>query len=253
MQLRLQDDIAVQHTVAHTHVSDDKAHEMLTTLHHQIYPLFFKHSIDLHPVVSHRPVCLSSVSTCCEQDVLTLQYTRSYAQAALVERLMGRDDMINHSVDVRHHPVIEVRVMPSFIAVELIVSPYAWWDQQNFIGKISIERHRQRFFRFIQSLDSEAKIGFWRGTQLEGLDVQVGQLKNPRVWNDLMDTFDAGKDWFRIGMWHTQDLSELLITHSPEQWVHQINQLYVMYNDLIWSSNNSYRDFYHASRKWQAV
>jgi hypothetical protein len=85
------------------------------------------------------------------------------------------------------------------------------------------------------------------------LDVQVGQLKNPRVWNDLMDTFDAGKDWFRIGMWHTQDLSELLITHSPEQWVHQINQLYVMYNDLIWSSNNSYRDFYHASRKWQAV
>ena len=39
-------------------------------------------------------------------------------------------------VDTYRHPVIELRLTPDQFAIELILSPYAWLDQQNLIGKL---------------------------------------------------------------------------------------------------------------------
>lgn len=221
--------------------------QKLATLNSQIFPQLSNYGLDLHPAKTNNNVIFESASTSTKRGMISLQYMRSRPQAIRVERLMGRDETSNNGIDARRHPVIEVRVTPSFLTVELILSPYAWWDQQNFVGKISVDRHRQRFFELVQRLDGETKIGFWRGIQLEDVYVKVNQLKNQRIWNELIDTFDPGKDWFRVGLWYTPEAEEISSENIQEELVSQIRNIYAIYEEVIWSSNNNYREFYNAS------
>ncbi len=219
----------------------------LSDLHEAIYPNLSNNGLDLHPVKPNNNVVFESACTSTKRGMISLQYMRSRTQAIRVERLMGRDETSNNGIDARRHPVIEVRVTPSFLTVELILSPYAWWDQQNFIGKQSVDRHRQRFYELLLRLDDETKIGFWRGIQLEEVYVKVGQMKSQRVWNEWIDTFDPGRDWFRAGMWYEPETDELSSDNIQNELTRQIRGMYNLYEDVIWSSNNNYREFYNAS------
>ena len=126
--------------------------EKLAQLHEQLQLQITNHGLDLHPAHSDNNVVFESASTSSKNGMISLQYMRSRSQAVRVERLMGRDDTSNNGTDSRRHPVIEVRLTPEHLTVELILSPYAWWDQQNFIGKASIERHRKNLFDLLKKI-----------------------------------------------------------------------------------------------------
>jgi len=79
---------------------------------------------ELHVVT---PISNESVSTRRADDVLALQYGRSETTALSVERRMGSDES---QPEVRRHATIELRISQAHFAVELILSPDAWWDQQ---------------------------------------------------------------------------------------------------------------------------
>ena len=226
----------------------ENALEKLSQLHEKLYLQLQNHGLDLHP--SHKPkaVIFESASTSTKRGMIALQYMRNRSQAIRVERLMGRDETSNNGVESRRHPVIEVRLTPEYLVVELILSPYAWWDQQNFLGKLTIDRHREAFYKLLQKLDGETKIGYWRGTQLDEMYVKVDQLYRQHIWDEWISTFDAGKDWFRVGMWYTPESDAISQENSLAELVKQIRGLYTVYEDIIWSSNNNYREFYSSTK-----
>ncbi len=216
----------------------------LSHLHDRLHPQLVNNGLDLHPVKQPNNIVFESASTSTKRGIISLQYMRPRAQAIRVERLMGRDETSNNGIEARRHPVIEVRLTPSHLTVEMILSPYAWWDQQNFVGKMSVDRHRANFYDLLKKLDDETKVGYWRGVALEEMYVKVSQIYNPNIWNEWFDTFDPGKDWFRLGVWYTPEADDLSEETIIGELTRQIRGLYTLYDDILWSSNNNYREFY---------
>ena len=114
----------------------ENAVQKLTQLDEKLQPKLTNLGLNLHPAQKASNVVFESASTSKKRGMISIQYMRSRSQAIRVERLMGRDDTSNNGIEARRHPVIEVRLTPEHLTVELILSPYAWWDQQNFVGKI---------------------------------------------------------------------------------------------------------------------
>jgi hypothetical protein len=222
--------------------------EKLSQLHEKLYPQLINHGLDLYPSKKQMNVVFESASTSTKRGVIALQYMRTHSQAIRVERLMGRDETSNNGIESRRHPTIEVRLTPEHLTVELILSPYAWWDQQNFVGKLSIDRHHTRFYELLKKLDGETKVGYWRGVQLDEMYVKVDQLYRQHIWDEWISTFDAGKDWFRVGVWYTPESEALSQENILAELVGQIRGLYTIYEALIWSSDNNYREFYNSSK-----
>jgi len=246
-----QNHIAVQDVTADesSYLPDvENAVQKLSQLHEKLYPQLLNHGLDLHLSQKQKAVVFESASTSTKRGMIALQYMRPRSQAIRVERLMGRDETSNNGVESRRHPVIEVRLTPDYLVVELILSPYAWWDQQNFLGKLTVDRHRSTFYDLLQKLDGETKIGYWRGVQLDEMYVKVDQLYRQHIWDEWISTFDAGKDWFRVGMWYAPESDAISQENSLNELVRQIRGLYTVYDDVIWSSNNNYREFYTSSK-----
>ena len=188
----------------------------------------------------------SSVSTMKSGGMLTIQYMRSSQQAINVERLMGRDEVLTSGDFVPlHHPVIELRLTPEHFAIELVMSPDAWWDQQNLAGKLSIARHRREFFQILHPLE-EARLGYWQGTHLDDMHVEGSRFQFTRVLTEWMSTFAPGKDWFRVGMWYSLEHFAFTEETIHEEVSKQISMLNTVYHALLWRSDNNFRDFYKA-------
>jgi hypothetical protein len=113
----------------------DKFFELHKSLHRRLRD----HNYDLHPHWERASTLSNHSATFSgKTDVLALPYFRSREQAQLVERLMGRDNLDYQStIEIYRHPIIELRLTPDCFAVELVLSPSAWWDQQNFVGKLA--------------------------------------------------------------------------------------------------------------------
>src|SRR5690606_14011632 len=97
-----------------------------------------------------------------QDDVVT--YLRSQSQIEVIERMMGCE---GRAINLRRHPVIELRQTHEGIALELIISPDAWWDQRNFVAKLSIKEQSRAFRRLLASVSSDFVIGFWQGIHLD--------------------------------------------------------------------------------------
>lgn len=225
----------------------ENAVQKLAQLHENLYPQLINQGIDLHPPQKHTNVVFESASTSTKRGLIALQYMRSHSQAVRIERLMGRDETTNSGIESRRHPVIEVRLTPSYLTVELILSPYAWWDQQNFIGKLTVDRHRKNFFELLKKLGGETKIGYWRGIELDEMHVTVDQLYRQHIWDEWIGTFDPGKDWFRVGTWYEPESEAISEKNIIDELLTQFRGLHTLYMDMIWSSDNNYREFYNAS------
>ena len=224
--------------------------QKLEDLHQKIYPQLVNNTIELYPFVTKKDhiVTFSSASTSTTRGMMAVQYMRPKTQAIRVERLMGRDDTSSsNGIEARRHPIIEVRVTPPYLTVELILSPYAWWDQQNFVGKLTIKRHKQAFYQLLKKLDGDYRIGYWRGIQLNEMHIKVSQLYRQSIWDEWLDTFDPGKDWFRIGIWYEPEAEAISEANIHSELVKQIKGLYAIYNEILWSSDNNYREFYRST------
>jgi hypothetical protein len=203
---------------------------------------------DLHPHGQKSRIVsdVSAAATSETQNVLVLSYFRSLAQAQLVEKLMGMDQ---GDVEAYRHPVIELRMAPDYFALELIVSPYAWWDQQNFIGKMGLERHRQQLRNMLYNFESSYRFGFWGGEAPSDMYLTSWQVLQGHVLNDWINTFADGQDWLRFGAWYEPDSDALSEERIVQELSSRIGELYAIYDFLLWSSNNNYQEFYKRQNK----
>lgn len=204
--------------------------ETLLSLHQSLYSRFRKYNITLQAVTSDESVTMIE-----RNRVKTVVYLRNSTEAQAIEMMMGRN---KPKLELRHHPVIELRKHQDGAVLELVLPPQAWWDQQNLIGKLSVERHHREFYQLVGQLPSEFKVGFWEGTQLSDAHLTAGQLLHPQLFKQWWATFNCGQDWLRIGVWydHTSQITEELA-----QYAHYLERIYQF---IAWKSANDFRAFY---------
>lgn len=211
-----------------TPVSNDN----LVRLNTALYSRFMKYNITLQ--VINTPASLTTEG---RSGGSVITYMRMTNEAQTVEAMMGRDLPIRR-LETRCHPVIELRLNDQGLALELIIAPDAWCDQQNLNGKLSVERHRQTFRRMIARLGDNYRLGF-------GQDIAVHlkpfQAAHPAVFDNWITTFTHGQDWFRVGVWY-DDVPENLLDMKDELFA-QAQVLYDFYTFIAWTGNNNYRSF----------
>jgi hypothetical protein len=221
-------------------------HAKLLDLHTALYPRMRNHGLDLHP--RWQKTSIVSRESAAELDPVqsvVLTYFRSREQAEMVERLMGKDRITaGCQVDTYRHPVIELRLTPDHFVVELILSPYAWWDQRNFIGKLERPNQRQAFRRLLRDLDDDYRFGFWNGVHLSDMHLTNGELQFGRVLDEWMDTFADGQDWLRVGKWYTPYNAALSTDNILSEVLRAIKSLHSIYQFMLWTSNNNFHAFY---------
>jgi len=193
-----------------------------------------------NPLVHEKSVCAVQA-----QQVISIPYRRSNTEAIIVERLMGREEVAGtDTIEVRRHPVIELRLTPDYLTVELLLSPDAWWDQRNFAGKLSIARQRTEFFRLMRQLDENYRLGYWQGTHLGEMHLTARQFHHIDILNEWINTFEAGKDWFRLGIWYEPETLPADEASIQAELLSRIKQLYPLYQYLLWTGDNNFQEFY---------
>lgn len=204
----------------------------IVSLHNNLHPRFRKYNIDLQAVTGVESAASVSGSG------QVIQYVRSSSAAQTVEAMMGRD-IPGRRLEVRRHPVIEMRPTADGLTIELIIAPHAWWDQQNLVAKLSVESHRQSFHRLVSRLDSKYCLGFWEGPHLDEYHLTAQQLAHPAACKQWITTFCDGQDYLRIGVWYSAEEA------SSEEFVaeafRRIQELYELYKFIAWTSNNDFR------------
>ncbi len=221
-------------------------------LHTYLQAEFPKHDIFLDTYQSSRnAVGVQSCASSSSGGLLTAVYYRGETKAIVVERLMGWEiPGDNPTVDARRHPVIELRLTPSHYTIELLLTPDAWWDQRNLVGKLSVQRHSETFYNKLRDLDGEVCMGFWSGATLRDMHITVQQVPWVKILTEWMNTFEAGKDFFRIGRWYTPDDHAIAADTITAETLRQVRALYALYSQILWSSDNNFHSFFKgASRR----
>jgi hypothetical protein len=224
----------------------EQQYNKLMNIHEMILPRVRNHNLDLHPRWQ-KPSIVSqdSAASPSEHNSWVLTYFRSREQAEMVERLMGKDRVaIQGNVETHRHPVIEIRYTPQHFAIELILSPYAWWDQQNFVGKLDLPNHRETFRGLLRDLDPDYRFGFWHGTDLNDMHLNVGQLLRGRVLDEWIDTFGDRLDWLRLGKWYDIEDPVLETNQILVETFDAVKKLHSIYTFILWTSNNNFHSFY---------
>jgi hypothetical protein len=222
-------------------------------LHTGIHPRVRNHNLDLHPRWQKSSLISSESAASLEKSsTLVLTYFRSREQAELVERKMGKEPATQTGeVDTYRHPVIELRLTPDHFAIELILSPYAWLDQQNLIGKLELSHHRTTFRNLLRNMPGDYRFGFWNGLHLSDMHLTVSELLRGRILDEWMDTFADGQDWLRVGKWYSPDDPALDTGCVLPEVFNAIKSLHSLYTFLLWTSNNNYADFYEKRQRQQ--
>lgn len=170
----------------------------------------------------------------------TVMYHRPFEEAQNVEYMLGCELPIHH-LNVRRHPVIELRAHKDGIVMEFLLPPDAWWDQENFIGKLTVSRHRQAFRQIIQKLSEDFRIGFWSGVDLDDLVLTPRQASHLMVFDQWVNTFCCGQNWFRVGVWY--DSVEAVTPELIAELFEKAQRLNSIYAFISWKGSNDYRAF----------
>lgn len=231
--------------------ANDVVFSKLMNMHEALHPRVRNYNLDLHPHWQKSSiVCQSSAASPDEANSWVLTYFRSREQAEMVEKLMGKDRVaINGNVEMHRHPVIEMRFTPEHFAIELILSPYAWWDQQNFVGKLELPNHREAFRNLLLELDPNYRFGFWHGTELNDMHLTVGQLLRGRVLDEWINTFADRLDWLRLGKWYDAQDPILETNHILIETFEAVKSLNSIYSFILWTSNNNFHTFYDKQQR----
>lgn len=228
-----------------------QACEKLRQLHIIVYPQLRAHHLDLHTSTKGL-ITFASPSALTMSGSVSIVYHRPAGQSLAVERLMGRENSEAEQIEARRHPVIELRLTPKHFTIELLLSPDAWWDQQNLMGKLTIARHRSEFYTLLSKLDTTYMLGFWRGVSLNDMHLTAEQMRWPQVLDEWIGTFAPGKDWFRVGTWYRPAAATLNGDNIAAEVLRHIRTLYVIYEHALWTSNNNFRSFYDRHSSSQA-
>jgi len=215
-------------------------------LHRDLQPRLRKLNIDLFTNAKMMEDVTTDTSACnTHSEVMTLSYMRSRTQAKVIEGIMGRDALNNSdTIEAQRHPVIELRMSPDGFAIEFLIAPDAWYDQQNVVGKLTVQEHRLALYNLLNNLSGDYRVGFWNGAHLDDMHLSTEQLPPAHVMSQWLDTFAAGRDWFRVGIWYEPEAIELASENIVETVLTHIRELYALYEFVSWNSNNNYHNFY---------
>ncbi len=202
-------------------------------VHHALTANFRKHNIGLQAVNAG----VSAVSYVPEQ-ALVFAYVRLHSEAQTVERQIG---LRSTEIDLQRHPLIELRLTDKHLALEFVLSPLAWWDQRNLIGKLSLRRYRDELRDLLLLLDPDMAIGHWHGLHLDDQHLTLRHLRAPRVMEAWLQTFSDGRDPIRIGLW--LDAAALNDEELPDLF-EQAQALYAVYRFTAWTGRNDFQSFY---------
>jgi hypothetical protein len=231
-------------------VQDDRnlqrVYDKFFELHRALHRRLRDHNCDLHPHWDRSQIiCGRSVTSDREEGVLALSYLRSKEQAQVVERLIGRDNAAwQREANINRHPVIELRLTPTHFAVELVLTPAAWWDQQNFVGKLAAPSYREAFRGTLRRMSGDYCFGFWDGTERSDMHLTMQQLMRGNNLDEWMSTFAEGQDWLRMGVWYEPADPALDASRTLAELVTRMTDLYSVYTFLCWTSNNDYQTHY---------
>jgi hypothetical protein len=221
--------------------------EQMLNLHRQIYGRMTEYRINLFPnPETQTNVTQETLATPYPKtNTLSLIYTRSRAQAVAVENLMGRDGAgIIEDIRAQHHPAIEIRLSADYLAIELILAPTAWYDQQNLIGKLTFKQHRDSLHKLLEKLPKACVLGFWSGITPSDAHINLTRVPPKPLLYDFFDTFSAGRDWLRVGYWYQPNQEEVSANNINNTLLNHIQSLYRLYNFVTWTSDNNFRSFY---------
>jgi hypothetical protein len=226
-----------------------RVYNKLVDLHKAIHAKMRNHHFYVHPYSQQsNAVSFASAAAPSETEVMTIGYFRSNLEASMVERLMGRQSQPDNRGELRCHPVIELRLTPQYVTVELVVSPDAWWDQQNLVGKLSLRKHRAAFHKLLENMQGDYQLGFWAGTHLSDMHLNTSKVSGTRALDEWMDTFEDGQDYFRLGFWYSLEDEQLNADNAAQELFERISELYSVYSFLAWTSNNNFTNVYQKKR-----
>ena len=223
-----------------------RLHKRLIDLHRALYPRMKQNGFALYPA-PETPAGVRQDSACIPTpaNTMTLTYMRSQAEAETVESMMGRDVLSAvKSIESHRHPVIELRLSPDHFTVELVVSPDAWYDQQNLIGKLSVSQHRNRFHQILSELTANYRVGFWSGIHLDDTHLNTDHMPPSSILYEYLNTFADRRDWLRIGRWYDPDDPILNADTIIDETLARVAELYALYTFISWSSNNNFHSLY---------
>jgi hypothetical protein len=230
----------------------DTPQERMLNLHHALRDRIRMNDWDLHPHWNKAAIItpVSAASVYEPEPALALQYFRSLEQARLVENQMGIEQAYgDHDVQPARHPVIELRLGEDYFAAELVLSPLAWWDQQNFMGKLVLKQHRDTLRHLLYRLEGDYCFGFWGGEHLSDMHLTIWQLLHGQVLDEWLDTFADSRDWLRLGVWYELDSPLLSANHIVCELSKRIGELYSIYEFLLWTGQNNYHQFFGRHHK----
>lgn len=233
------------------HPAFSSTRNRLLELHQKIYPALRMQNLDLTVHKSTGGDVIQQQAGGHGQTglALAIRYLRTYSQAVAVERLMGREiEVAPENVEPHRHPLIELRLLPEHFVVELVIAPEAWYDQQNMMGKLSLDRYRHEFYELLEKQHAACCLGFWQGAHLSDMHLKAAFFRRTRLLDEWLSTFEPGKDWFRLGRWYTPESPPLAESHIYNEIIEQIRALYAVYDYIIWTGNNNFRNFYKAAR-----
>ncbi len=246
------DHIALSYGKEQDPSAGDQTVSKFYNLHKALYERIRSGHLDLHPHWQKSNVISDmSATSPMSTGTLSLPYFRSLEQAQMVEKLMGIEvSPTQNSVYPYRHPVIELRLAPDHFAIELVLSPYALWDQQNLIGKLDLERHRMTLRSLLRNMDTDYAFGFWEGTHFNDMHLTTWQLTHGKVMDEWMQTFADGQDWLRFGVWYEPEHSALDDDTIVAEAFARVNELYTLYDFMLWTSNNNFHSFYEKRQRY---
>lgn len=203
------------------------------SLHLALYTRLRTLNIALQAISNAKTVATPQPS----QPAETVAFVRLPGEGQAVERLIGL--RAGDHIDLKHHPVIELRLTETWLALEFILNPQAWYDQRNWLGKLSVRRYRDEFHGLLGALPPDIKVGAWVGLEPSERVLTSEQLRFPKVFEAWVGTYSDGRDWLRMGVWHP--VSALDDTALPALLFEQLQALYGVYQFLSWTGRN---DFY---------
>lgn len=223
----------------------ERVHRRMFDLHRKLYPCLRTHDLDLQPHDETALVSQNSSSTPFPTDAMTLIYRRGDNEARVVERMMGRDALMSGiDIEAHRHPVLELRLTPQHFAIELVAGPDAWYDQENFIGKMSVDQHRAKFYNLLTELGDDYVLGFWSGMHLDDMHLKTEKLPPARILFEFINTFAAGRDYLRIGRWYESGDGALDASNIANEVLGSIRKLYSLYQFAAWATDNNFHSIY---------
>ncbi len=222
-----------------------RVRDKFLALHEALYPEMQQRGWDLHPHW-HAPNIVSTWAIGRVEQIwfMKLRYLRSRQDVKRLETLMGVPAPLDYAeTQYTKHPMLDVRIDSRFVAVELLVTEWAWWDAQNFKRKLGHDAaERERFFEMLRGLGRDFVFGGWPDSRKPELITNAADLAEEAALSAWLNRFEPGLDWLRLGVWYPgPDDFRLTTGHFAAEVLHRFEQLYPVYQFLLWTPRNNYR------------